>query len=271
MKLKTLSNVFVIFSLFLFSSVFLSAEEWSDTDRTASVFGSAFTRLPGSLEIGTRIIGFTLSDDSQDYVGSVDLLEEKQNYDPTRIFLDWYFKSFETFDVGMELTWDRLALKTVTTHDGHTDGTLFMSGPILSVMARFNQFKAWKPYIGAGAFFVTRTHVSKGWWHYGFNGETSAEADAKYNEWRDNGSPSWPNQGYTRQFELDETTGFVWIMGTEHALNDRVSLDIYLRYMNLTVDNTFTLNSYGNTFRTQYTEWDVDNLAYGIGIKYRFS
>ncbi len=94
------------------------------------------------VEIGTRIEHFQLrNDSSSSFIGSVDTLEEKQNYDPTRFFVDVYLGeySYNEYDIdyGIELTWTQMEVATVTSSDGHNDSTLELSGPVLSFYGKY--------------------------------------------------------------------------------------------------------------------------------------
>jgi hypothetical protein len=239
---------------FQFTNPFTGFSEWFDGFNL------------GHLELGTRSTYFKIIDYNDSFVGSVDSLDSVQNYDPTRVFLDWVFWNGEKISLGTEITWDRVAARTITSSTGRTDGTLFASGPIWTLFARYKNESRFTPYAGLGAAFYNRTRVSKGSWHYGFSGDDVQG----YLAWRQAGSPSWPNDGYNRTFNLDDAAGFVATFGCAIKIGGHWEADLYGRYTNVVLDNEYTLSYYGDVFRSESYEFDISNMAYGVGIKYVF-
>jgi hypothetical protein len=231
--------------------------------------------LEDKAEVGTRITTFKLLDSHKNtFLGSIDFLKSDQNYMPFKFFANWFFNSH----LGMELTWDQIRADTITISDGHTDGIINLSGPIISVIERKpvhitiqNRTYTIVPYIGAGLAFMGADFQHEGWWHHGFGGENIPEDPLNaYAEWIAQGSPEWPNEGYRRTMHPDNATGFVLSGGCSTIIASNLSVDFYLRYMNIDVDTEFTLSSYGAVTRTQSTEFPMSNYTLGIGIRYAF-
>ena len=54
------------------------------------------------------------------------------------------------------------------------------------------------------------------------------------------------------------------------VLSGPLSLEVYARYMNVTVRGDYTLSFYGNVHREQSAEFPMSNIAAGGGLKYSF-
>jgi opacity protein-like surface antigen len=227
----------------------------------------------GHLEIGTRIVHFGIKKDTGGgFLGTIDKLDAKQNYDPTRIFAAWKGGTVERFPWGVELTWERLAVNTITSSTGQNDGTLELSGPVLTVFARWPTPSRFTPFAGVGAVYFNRTHVTKGWWHHGFyDAEDWREADREYYWWRATGAEPWPNEGVTRTFDLEESWGWVFTAGCAAALIPNLEAELYFRYTGVDVDNTYSLAFYGVPVDVRHNTFDLSNYAWGVGARYRFS
>ncbi|EKD27782.1 MAG: hypothetical protein ACD_79C00581G0001, partial [uncultured bacterium] len=144
-------------------------------------------------------------------------------------------------------------------------------GPLFTLNTRYLNNSRFIPYGGVGMVWFNRTHVTKGWWHYGFNyDEDWHTADAEYYNWKQNGESSWPNGGFTRTFELDETMGWVVNFGCSINLFKNLDADVYWSYTDAVTDLTYDLSFYGNPVDTRYDEFDVSNYTYGVGLRYKF-
>lgn len=246
--------------------------EWREIIRNAQEKTQDF--VAGHLEVGTRITSFKLLKENKDsFLGSIDHLDAKQDLAPFKIFAHWFF----TPRYGIELAWDHIEAATVTTEDGHSDGNIVLTGPIITVFARHPMDIMIKekaltlvPYGGIGFVILDASFEHESWWHHGFSEDQWPDAEARYNEWVASGSPPWPNGGYQRTMNLDDTIGFVLSAGCATKINKSLSIDFYLRYMDVDVDDKYTLSRYGEVFHVEYATFPMSNYALGLGIKYAF-
>lgn len=230
--------------------------------------------LSGQVEVGTRITGFRLLTKTRgSFLGSIDSLDAKGDNIPNKLFVDWYF----TPRYGIEVTWDRVEAATITTDDGHCDGSIVLAGPIITVFERRRidmmirgRALTLTPYAGMGLAILNGSFEHTGWWHHGFSADTWQDAERSYNEWVAEGSPPWPNDGYQRTMNFDDTMGFVLTAGCAAEVAEKLSIDLYLRYMDVDVDDEYTLSSYGEVFQTEKVTFPMSNYAFGLGVRYAF-
>lgn len=229
--------------------------------------------LEDRVALGTRMEYFKIKTEKDDFIGSINKLDAKQNYDPTRVFLDMTLARHWNMDFFLEASWTKIAMGTVTRENfDQNDGTLELSGPLFCLNASYSNDSRFTPYGGIGAVYFNHTSVSKGWWHYGFAPENGdwRPADREYANWRADGSPSWPNGGFTRTFELDKAWGWLVNAGCSVELIDNLHADINFRYTEVTVDNTYTMAFYGDPVDIRYSEFDVSHYTASLGLKYQF-
>ena len=227
--------------------------------------------LKDRVSLGFRVEEVKLQNNRDHYIGSINRLEECQNYDP-RLFMDVTLLRYWNIDWNAEITWTQLSLKTITT-DGHTDGTLKLLGPVMTLNASYPNNTRFTPYGGLGAVYFCSTDVSEGWWHYGFDPRReggNAQVEAAYQRWRAQGSPEWPNGGYTRTFKLDRTWGPVYDLGLNVKLYKDFEADLMARYTHAVIDNTYVLAFYDAPSGIRYSQWNVSNTTYTLGLKYVF-
>jgi outer membrane protein W len=217
----------------------------------------------GRFAIGTRLTYLMLLKESGDFMGHIDKLDAEQNLAPYKLFARWYFFR----DFGLELTWDEVKAKTYNEPDEGTgarssDATYVISGPILTALWRHRTEKRWTPWGGAGLAFMKGDVEHEGWWHYGYSSQ---------NQYEQLGSPTTPNKGLTREFELDDPVGLVLAAGCDVTVNDRWSVDLYARYMNVEVKNHYTMSYNGTVFDDNGTKTEpLSNIVFGLGAKYTF-
>lgn len=288
--MRAVISCFLIMFLLIFSAFSNESEaikQDTESGLTAETSAAAWFRgqfkefrekagkmLEDRVAIGTRMEYFKLKTEKDDFIGSIDKLDAKQNYDPTRIFLDLNLIRYWNMDFYLEASWTRIAMGTVTTYNhNQNDGTLELSGPLFSVNAAYSNSTRFTPYGGIGAVYFNHTSVSKGWWHYGFSPDENDDwrpADREYAYWRANGSPSWPNGGFTRTFELDKAWGWLINLGCDAELINNLHADLNFRYTDVTVDNTYTMAFYGDPVDIRYSEFDVSHYTVSLGLKYQF-
>ncbi len=226
------------------------------------------------IEVGTRLTSYWLVDAKDDsFLGSIDWLNSKQNYLPNKFFIDWLM----TPKWGLELTWDRIEAETLTSYDGHNDGNITASGPIVTFFGRHRfEFGPREdattliPSGGIGLAFMRTDFDDEDWWHHGFDGETWQDAQQSYLEWKEAGSPDWPNGGKRRNMSLDNAVGLVLTAGLSSKFHDNLALDLYFRYMSLKIKDTYTITRYEETILKRTTHLPLSNYAIGFGLRYAF-
>lgn len=244
---------------------------------TETDMDSPFYLVAEKLEVGTRMIVRTLLSENKDnFLGSIDHLELDEDLLPTDIFVAWFF----TEDLGIEFEWDTIEADTITTQDGHNDGRVELTGPVVSLMARFPIRNAREPflncltpYTGVGIAVFSGHFEPEGWWHNGFSHPDWHTAQKLYTDWLAAGQPPWPNGGYQRTLSVDNTIGFLLTGGCTAAIAavDGLSVDMYLRYMNVKSDTTVVLSRYERIIEDERTAaLPLHNLTFGLGVRYAF-
>jgi outer membrane protein W len=218
----------------------------------------------GHLQVGTRMTGFMLLEDTSDsFIGSIDKLNKIENYWPLKLYADWYFTRYW----GVELAWDQVKAESATQEKpgdsaSHSDGDWVITGPILSVIGRYPNSSHWIPYGGVGLAFMSSTFDHATWWHTGFGSEE---------DWVANGSPDTTLNGLTRTFEPDNTIGTVAFGGCDYKITDNLLADFYLRYMNASVDTHYFMSMNGSMLDNRgWYSIPLTNVALGLGLAYAF-
>ena len=97
------------------------------------------------------------------------------------------------------------------------------------------------------------------------------DIERRFVEWRNAGSPPWPNNGYERTFIPENSvTGAVFTAGCSMKLTSHISADLYLRYLHAVEDFDFTLSSFGRVTRSSSEHFPISNYTGGAGLKYVF-
>lgn len=228
------------------------------------------------LAVGFRTTYFQLEDDKRGkfnadgslvngsgFLGSIVELDAQQNYIPLP-YIQWFFNEY----VAIELGYERLKARTVRFTDGGSDGTFDLKGPSIQLLGFLPNDTAFTPFIGIGVIFFNANFDHDGLWHNGFGGGNARE---NYNNWRASGSPEWPNGGYRRNIDADNTTAYFISIGTSYDITENIILDLFIRYMEAEVDGHFYLSRYGETFQDSgKTTFPLDNWSGQLGIKWLF-
>ena len=223
------------------------------------------SHLADHLEIGTRMVFFSLEETSGEFIGTIDGLSEEQDAAPLKLFADWLFTPY----VGVELTWDKIAGRSVTdTPDQHSDGVLTMSGPVIYAFGRYpfllqldRRSYIIAPYLGLGMAFFSSEFEEDAWWGLGYNNEA---------QWQAAGSPSTSNNGYTRRIDVDDSTGFTVAAGCAFQVSHGFSVDLYWRYIDAETDAVYTREREGIGSETFTGHFPMASTGYGLGIRYAF-
>jgi outer membrane protein W len=228
-----------------------------DTEITRGTAGPS--PLIGHLEIGTRMMHYVLFKDSkQNFIGSIDRLDADQNYLPLKLYANWMFAPA----YGLELSWDRVAAKTITSSTGYTDGTIVMKGPCLAFVARYPDTNPWQPFAGLGLAYLPGDFEAASWWHLGY---------PTPDEWEAAGSPSISNNEVTRSMEIKDEIGLLMMGGVQYCWDAAWSVDVYFRMLFADADTHYWIDLPGNDVKDRGTKTiPMDSWALGFGVRYSF-
>jgi opacity protein-like surface antigen len=210
------------------------------------------------LEIGTRFSYRYLTNadsghqggtyGSGTYLGTIYGLDEEQDYLPNKFFLAYYFNHY----LGLELAYDSIEAETVawntSTGSKKTDGNVTLSGPTVSLIAKYPNTTRFTPYLGLGLGF--------------FSGDFDRDSAWAYSD--------WGTSDRNRYMIVDDVTalfvnaGFIW------KFNQNWYIDTSLQYLHADPDATF----YGYTDdvcdTVQTGHFPLDNVSLRLGIGYSF-
>lgn len=218
------------------------------------------TLLRRHVEIGTRITHFELKDDRRStddtFLGSIIRLDDKQDLMPTKLFL-----AFRVNDLfGFELNYDKVAARTITV-TGKSDGTISMSGPIVSLFARYPNQTAFTPFAGFGLAYFSAAFNETDHWRLGYD---SPE------DYISAGKPATPKGDRLRTMHVSSDVGRVIVLGLIWRITNSWALDAFWRTMDVEADAVFTSTVHGVPENSRHGEFPLDHDAWGLGAKYIF-
>lgn len=234
-----------------------------DFDPVKKVFKSWHDRV----EIGTRIISIDLKDDSTDldetgngFLGSIVGLDGEDDLAPTRFFIDILATPY----LGLELSYDKISAETQTSPlvgEVKSDGTLELSGPIVSIFGRYPNKTGITPYGGIGYAFYSADFSETGHWANGYP-DPSAYAAA--------GSPNEPLGGRSRKMNVDDVTALVIYGGVIWSFHEHWAVDLYVRSMDAEVDANFVGSVRGTVETDKDGKFPMEHTGYGLSVHYLF-
>jgi len=205
--------------------------------------------LVNKVEVGTRVTMFELKDKSRPmsnrYLGSINKLDEDQDYTPIKAFLKYWPVDW----AGVGVSYDKIRAETITDKPGearYSDGTFQIEGPIYSLTLAMPNKTAVTPY------------VELGW----MNLSGSFEA-----------ASGWANargiDGYQMLVIRKTEGGGTWGAGCDIRIKDGWSCNLLYREVDaeLTVDHV--LNGELNLANSN-RKFDLSSRFYGGGVSYRF-
>lgn len=245
---RTVAALWVVAAWLLMASPALAQ---SDVD-LGEAGQAAAELLHGRLELGVRVQQFSLETESKRTFNddgtfkegfirgtSVDRLDAEQDYMPYP-FLRFIVHKF----VAVSLTYEKARAKTLTYYqpgtgyDGHTDGTLEISGPALYLELRYPNETPLVPYAQLGLI------------SYSANFEND---------------PGWSAGGY-REWRVDNASGTRMVLGVEWNINEHWGVEGFLARTEVDVDAAFYL---AGNLRVSGT-FPMSHDTYGLAAKYRF-
>lgn len=201
------------------------------------------------IDIGTRITSFQLAEKEsppgKNYLGSINMLKEEQDYTPTKLYANAWVLEW----LGIGLSYEKLGEKTWTDNGEpgsvpYTDGTFNVGGPILSALAAWPNSTRFTPFVEVGQWFM------------------SGSVDL---------NPAWANahgiDGY-QEFEITKYKGgMVLGGGCAIQLTRNVEMDLIYRQIkaSILVDHILL----GSVAHSD-SEFPLDSTWMGAGVKYRF-
>lgn len=231
----------------------------SGTGAQAAAVASSQPATSGSklkgLEIGTRVLYIQLKEDqrgdglTRSYVGTLNYLDEEQDYVPNRIYVQYFFNEY----LGLGVSYDRVEAKTLEHNniDGQSsigDGNVGASGPILYAVGRYPTSTAFTPFAEIGVGFYSSYFDESAEWKYD---------NAKRRE---------------RHMNTDNATAFVLGIGCDYRINANWSVNVYGRLVSgLDLDTTADY-VYKSKPRETFREgsFPLDYYGLGFGVKYAF-
>jgi outer membrane protein W len=231
------------------------------SEESASWPSFADSFFEGRFLLGTRMTRFWLTDDSaptnQAFLGAINQLDDEQDLAPTKICLDVLLGSY----VALELTWDRVEATVRNYNNGFTDGTVEMSGPVLTVMGRYPNRTLFVPYAGLGLALFRSSFDEEPYWHYGYASPASYRAA---------GSPTTPLGGKERSLTVDDDTGLVFTAGCRAYITEHWAADLLLRHVELDPSARFRSTVYGTPASQDDGHFPLSHNLLGLGMSYRF-
>ncbi len=226
-----------------------------DDSSTANPFYDKY--VAGKLQLGTRSVyrHFVNSDSghrggtfgSGTYLGTIYAMEEKQNFAPLHPYIIWYFLD----NVGIEVAYDHLEAETVATSiyskSDKTDGNVVLSGPTLSLLARYQNETKFTPWIGLGMFFYSASFDADPVWAH-----SKRYTDA-YNE-----------------MTVEDVQGLFFSLGADWEIDQHWLVNLSCQYMSVDVDAVYNGYLHGLQYTRQPGYFPVDNFSFRIGIGYQF-
>ena len=211
----------------------------------------------GRIELGTRLIHVQLQEDKRGgkivttdalgrpvegykgtFLGSLSILEEEQDYAPTRIYAQYFFNDY----IGLGASYDKV--EADARDEEGSDGIVGVEGPILYAIARCPNIYPLVPFVEAGVAL----------YHSYFDEDAT---------WRQHGS------AFERRMENEDTTAFVLGLGVDYQITEDLSVNLYGRMVEgATVDAEAWYKKDDNAFRTG--EFPLDYYGLGLGLKYTF-
>lgn len=227
--------------------------------------------ITGKLQIGTRMATRILTDSdsghkggtygSGTYLGTIYAIDEIQDYVPYLFFMKYSFSDY----ISAELGYDSVSGETRATSIGYSedksDGDINLSGPTISIVAKYPNSTKFSPYTSVGVGFFFGDFDESAHWALGYKSESQYEAY---------GSPSTVLNGRTRVMDVDNGIGLLLGLGCTYAVTEHWLLDLSVQYTKVDVDATFYGYTYGVLDTEQDGNFPMDNVAFRFGVAYQF-
>ena len=214
------------------------------------VAGSAFYEnwIEDRLSLGTRVLWYSLTDTKKgepfegSFLGSIYKTDEVQDNAPIYAYLNYAITKY--FGVG--ISYDQFKIKTLD--NGAGDGTFDINGPITYLFAQYPNDSFVTPFAEIGAAFYSVSFDARDEWTYGGGDGTTVR----------------------RRFDPDNTVGFALGGGLDFEIYKGLTANLYVRYVSMDFDVNYYFSPYSTTTPQEKGNFVGDQVAYGLGIGYRF-
>lgn len=190
------------------------------------------------LEVGTRMTYFVLLNDTRgqpfhnSFVGSITKMKEDQDLMPTKIYVQYKIRPC----FGMGVSYDRLGAEA--WDNSGTDGTAYLSGPLLYVLGCYPNSTAFTPFLELGTAFYSAHFVNSSGW----------------------------GQAGNKKMILDNSQGYYIAFGCDMQVTKQLAVNLYGRYLSAVDFGVFMLNGQ----KREDIIFTTSHLAFGLGAKYCF-
>lgn len=216
------------------------------------------TYIEGHLQLGTRSVYRVLTDGDSGhkggyqgdgtFLGTIYGLEENQNMLPTALTLAYYFNKY----LGVQLAYDSISAETraidIYTGLEKTDGDVNLSGPTISLLARYTNSTPVTPYIGVGLGFYSASFDADPNWSY---------------------NPRHEGHVYNHM-DVESVVGIHFLAGADWLFYENWALNLTIQYTKADVDAAYDRYYDGELTATQEGHFPMDNVAIGLGVSYHF-
>jgi outer membrane protein W len=232
-----------------------TAQQWLE-----GAWPEAEPYLAERLEVGLRIAHFSFVDPERrtldangqgvggyTYGISTYSMSEQQNYTPT-LYARYYFNDYFGIQVAWEYLEGRTKTRDVQTLEpyDHSNGNPRLRGPSFVALGRYplqnvgHPFDMITPYAGVGVVL--------------FSGSFLHDFD-----WHANGR---------RNMEVDDTTGWLGVLGTSIALYEGWTVDLEMNYVRARPDARYWMRG-DQGYRAEW-QFPMDSWVFQAGVKYAF-
>ena len=200
-------------------------------------------KLAGRIRVGLRYTYIELRDKDRssprerNYLGSIDKLNTRQADFPSPVIS---YSITDHFSVLLSYDWvSARTVKTETRNNSHTDGIIFLEGPVLAMRVEYPLDGRFTPYAELGIVFYF----------------SSFDHDFE-----------WAHVGAHRRMRLNDPTGLMLSSGVDIAVKDHWSAQLYLRYADVETKGSYYLN---RELREE-SKFPLSNYGAGAGVAYAF-
>lgn len=226
---------------------FTLPQYFENFDWSLPSFSSAAGAENPHWDIGWRFRQYSFFEDQKGepggnntYFGSIYKIEDDHSFFPGMPYVQYRFNPY----VGAGLTYDTIVARTVDVGDRgkptehkSSDGDIEMKGPALYVLGRYANDSKFTPFAELGMIFYGTSFNAEGDW------------------------------GRRNRLELEDDNGIFVAGGCDYRINNNFSVEVFLRRTSVKTRGTWYLN---NRTMDDDVNFDLGNLAYGIGAKYSF-
>ncbi|MCF7837138.1 MAG: hypothetical protein K9N49_00750 [Candidatus Marinimicrobia bacterium] len=232
--------------------------------------------IRGRLAAGARVSTFKLDDNERpdrenSFLGSITLLDPIDDKEIHPVI---------TYEVcrwlALGVSWDQVGAATVTHRiagglpgDMHSDGDIYLKGPVFDAYLRIPLTDWLVPYAGIGIARYEASFDPEGWWHWGFDDQY----DARYDQWVARGSnPADLPSSKRRNMYVNSSDETAYTAGLEIRPAEHIVVDFFYRQMDISVDVLYQL-TYREGTRLgveERAEFPFKHYAYGASLKVMF-